>query len=388
MFKVRSITIIFLMVMVIGVGLVACSSGSEAEPVEQIEVGEPAVEDASSVKGEFVIETVPAPSLGDNLIGETTEQTVAIYLPPSYHTSDARFPAVYFLAEVNEPADSWGSGKLLEASMNELLSEGQVEEMILVVPNAGNILGSSSVWANSPVTGNWMDYVAEDLVTYVDANYRTLATPDSRGIAGSLIGGFGAYNLAMYHPDVFGSVYASGPTLFAPNGLEKSWITDQFTTRDPMVKLMEEMAAMTPKAAHERLLEVVAEGPTVMGGTVSYGISFAADVDAGAPYFEYLYLDEETKAPAEVWQRWASGYGDWDSKTEAFKENFASLKAIALSYSRGDQTYVREGTQFASEQLEAAGIEHELHITELASTLTQEVRDLLLPFFSQNLEFE
>ncbi len=50
-----------------------------------------------------------------------------------------------------------------------------------------------------------------ELVPYVDANFRTLARGDSRGIAGDFMGGYGAIRFGMTHPEVFGSVYALHP---------------------------------------------------------------------------------------------------------------------------------------------------------------------------------
>ncbi len=68
-----------------------------------------------------------------------------------------------------------------------------------------------SWYVNSPVTGNWEDFVIRELVPYVDANFRTLPRRDSRGIAGEFMGGYGALRLGMIHPDVFGAVYALHP---------------------------------------------------------------------------------------------------------------------------------------------------------------------------------
>jgi S-formylglutathione hydrolase FrmB len=71
-------------------------------------------------------------------------------------------------------------------------------------------LGTS--WnANSSVTGNWEDFMVQELVPYIDANFQTLGSRDSRGIAGIFIGGYGAIRFGMRHPDVFGSVYAMHP---------------------------------------------------------------------------------------------------------------------------------------------------------------------------------
>jgi S-formylglutathione hydrolase FrmB len=53
--------------------------------------------------------------------------------------------------------------------------------------------------------------MVRELVPYIDANFKTLPSRDSRGIAGIFIGGYGAIRLAMRHPDVFGTVYAMHP---------------------------------------------------------------------------------------------------------------------------------------------------------------------------------
>ncbi len=83
-------------------------------------------------------------------------------------------------------------------------------KFILVAVDMNTPLGSS--WSvNSPVTGNWEDFVIRELIPYIDANFRTLANRDSRGIAGEFMGGYGALRLGMTHPDVFGAVYALHP---------------------------------------------------------------------------------------------------------------------------------------------------------------------------------
>jgi S-formylglutathione hydrolase FrmB len=47
------------------------------------------------------------------------------------------------------------------------------------------------------------DYIARDLVAYVDRHYRTLASRAHRGIGGLSMGGYGAVTLALRYPEVF-----------------------------------------------------------------------------------------------------------------------------------------------------------------------------------------
>ena len=59
------------------------------------------------------------------------------------------------------------------------------------------------------------DYIARDLVSYIDAHYRTRADRAHRGIAGLSMGGYGAVTLAVGYPDVF-SAAASHSGVVAP----------------------------------------------------------------------------------------------------------------------------------------------------------------------------
>jgi len=165
--------------------------------------------------GRLVEVKVSAPALKDNLLGDPAEQTVAVYLPPSYDTAPAkRFPTLYLLHGFTADNKAWTGGGYqgmnLQAVMDEMISSGKIRELIVVLPNGWNAY-RGTFYTNSAVTGNWEDYIYRDLVKNIDANYRTIARPESRGIAGHSMGGYGAVMLAMKHPDVFSAVYALSP---------------------------------------------------------------------------------------------------------------------------------------------------------------------------------
>ncbi len=61
----------------------------------------------------------------------------------------------------------------------------------MVIVNGYNIL-EGSFFNNSPITGNWEDFVVKDVVNYIDANFRTLPSADSRALIGLSMGGYGA----------------------------------------------------------------------------------------------------------------------------------------------------------------------------------------------------
>ncbi|HEX6732781.1 MAG TPA: alpha/beta hydrolase-fold protein [Pyrinomonadaceae bacterium] len=129
--------------------------------------------------GRLVEIKVPAPSLKGNLPGDPLEQSVAIYLPPSYETSPTkRFPTLYPLHGFTGNNRAWTTkgyqGMSLQPFMDDLIKAGVSREMIVVAPNALNAY-KGSFYTNSSVTGNWEDYIYRDLVQHIDANYRTIA---------------------------------------------------------------------------------------------------------------------------------------------------------------------------------------------------------------------
>ena len=141
---------------------------------------------------------IPAPSLAGDMLGVINEREISIYLPPSYFTSDKRYPVVYFLPGYLCTA----MGLTFPNDVDRLIEDGAIQEMIIVSASGKNELGGS-FYVNSPVTGNWEDFIVEDVVGYVDANYRTVPEAGSRAISGFSMGGYGALNLAMKHPDLF-----------------------------------------------------------------------------------------------------------------------------------------------------------------------------------------
>ena len=175
----------------------------------------------------LIVAEITSPSLAGNKFDDPTVRKMLVYLPPSYTSSpERRYPVVYFLHGYSgdytyfTPA---GTASMLAQILGQLdikmdigsvadglITSGQMEEMILVMPDAFNAYGGSW-YERSPVIGDYRNYIARDLVAYVDGNYRTIVAPGSRGIAGHSMGGHGALSLTMEFPEVFGAVAALSP---------------------------------------------------------------------------------------------------------------------------------------------------------------------------------
>jgi S-formylglutathione hydrolase FrmB len=157
-------------------------------------------------------DSVPAPALSRNMVGDPNWDRISIYLPPSYQRAPhRRYPVLYFLHgyDADDRALIKGAYQNLNIrlSMDSLIRLGTIGEMIVVMPNARNAF-DGSFYTNSPVTGNWEQFIVRDLVNFVDRKYRTIRSRYGRGIAGHSMGGYGALRIAMRHPEVLSSVYA------------------------------------------------------------------------------------------------------------------------------------------------------------------------------------
>jgi len=149
-------------------------------------------------------------SLAHSLIGTDPVRKLAVYLPPGYGGSVQRYPVIYYLPNPLAKFDEdFYRGQAREV-LDRAMAAGEMGKVIFVAVDMATPLGCSW-YVNSPVTGNWEVFMVRELVTYVDANFRTLASRDSRGIAGDFMGGYGAIRFGMTHPEVFGTVYALHP---------------------------------------------------------------------------------------------------------------------------------------------------------------------------------
>ena len=149
------------------------------------------------------------PALEGNLMQESSEPEVSVYLPPSYATdSDRRYPVVYMLHGYSSTDLRWfgPDSRRAELAADEAFASGLSREMIIVMPNAYNAYGGS-MYSSSVTTGDWEGYIADDLVAYVDSNFRTIPGREGRGLAGHSMGGYGALRIGMRRPDAFSALY-------------------------------------------------------------------------------------------------------------------------------------------------------------------------------------
>ena len=167
--------------------------------------------------GRVVVTHLDSKLLRGNLGGENPRRRVSVYLPASYDANpQRRYPVLYYLHGF-----TWSDSLIfnqdgIAALLDQAIAEGQIRPFILVVANEKTRFGGS-MYANSATNGPWADFTARELVQFVDKNYRTLARPGSRGLAGHSMGGGGTLRLALQYPGTWAAAYALSPAFLGPS---------------------------------------------------------------------------------------------------------------------------------------------------------------------------
>jgi enterochelin esterase-like enzyme len=126
----------------------------------------------------------------------------AVYLPPGFQAT-SRYPVIFLLHGFpGSPSGFYDSLQLAKVA-DRLISSHRVAPFVAVMPVAGRVTGkrSDEEWA-----GSWETYLVRDVVPWADANLPLRAQQADRAIAGLSAGAFGAVDIALRNPGMFGVV--------------------------------------------------------------------------------------------------------------------------------------------------------------------------------------
>lgn len=139
-----------------------------------------------------------------------------VYLPPGYDANRTEgYPVLYLLHGFGGNENYFVALFSATDVADKLISDGDIDPMIMVIPSGKNLLGGSFFTDSQHPAVNASETHIINLIAAVDGAYNTDATPAGRGIGGTSMGGFGAMNIALNNPGVFGSVSSlAGPLSF------------------------------------------------------------------------------------------------------------------------------------------------------------------------------
>jgi enterochelin esterase family protein len=283
--------------------------------------------------------------LKGNPAGDKLVRDLIVYLPPGYDDSEDRYPSVYCLTGFT------GRGKMLlndnaftpilAEGIDRLIAAGTVRPMILVMPDCFTYYGGSQ-YINSTATGRYEDYLAEEIVSYVDANFRTVADRGSRAVAGKSSGGYGSLIMGLRHPDIFGLVCSTaGDAYFEycyPMDFAKAFRVIKGDAKAFLVKFWEKEQ----------------KGKDDFPALNTIGM--AACYSPAGTNFDLPFDLKTGELRNDVWQRWLEH--DPVRLVEKHVENLKSLKLLYLDAGTRDEFALDIGARVLSRKLTAHGIEH------------------------------
>jgi len=310
--------------------------------------------------------TVHGKALEGNLEGDSPDRDVTVYLPPSYAADqNRRFPVVYLLHGYGGREDTFTTRLASLQESGDRLAFAQGFSSAIVVTPSAYTLHKGSMYSNSPTTGDWERFIAEDLVAYMDSHYRTLPSRMSRGLAGHSMGGYGALRIGMKRPDVFGSLYVMSACCLAAN-------------RNPRPEAMTAVEAIKTREQAEDAAKAPGFGPST---TLASAAAWSPN-----PKNPPLYLDlpvKDGKVRPDIVAKWVA-----NSPMDMLEQHVANLgKYYAIAIDIG----TKDGLIGSNKELHAAMTRLRIpHLyEEYDGDHTNKVRERIelnvLPFFSKNL---
>jgi pimeloyl-ACP methyl ester carboxylesterase len=330
---------------------------------------------ASASSSQFVERVIHSKNFAGNKIGVSADRRLVVYLPAGYDRSGKRYPVLYFFPSPLDNYRTLFDKNGAQALFDRAIARGTIRGFILVSVDMTTPLGAS--WfVDSPVTGNWDTFVAQELVPYIDGSFRTIPTRGARGLLGHHMGAYGAIRVAMKHPDVFGSIYGMNP-VGSGSGVQVMYSR-------PDWELLEHAASLD---------EVKKDG---------FSAIFTSIFQAHLPNPEKppLYIDlpaHREGGKLVVDSRLTARLRDsffLESLIPRYADNLKSLRGFKFDWSRNDGIWDHVfSNQALTHKLNEFGIPHEAEeyngLWDSDAYWSTEGRVIfdVLPFFQQHLEF-
>jgi enterochelin esterase-like enzyme len=129
-----------------------------------------------------------------------TKRPGYVYLPPHFNPK-TRYPVVFLLHGLPGSPSEYVDGVQAAAFADREIAQGKLSPFIAVIPAAGDDAGYGGEWA-----GPWEQALVDQVLPWVDAQLPVRDDRAGRILAGLSAGGFGAVNVALRHPGLFGAV--------------------------------------------------------------------------------------------------------------------------------------------------------------------------------------
>jgi len=132
-----------------------------------------------------------------------TSRRAFVYTPPGYYKDlKKRYPVLYLQHGWGEDETAWANQGHANLIMDNLVAEGKTKEFIIVMTYG---MTNEVKWGHMKdfKIDSFQTVLVDELVPYIDANFRTLANPSNPAMAGLSMGGMETHTITLNKPGVF-----------------------------------------------------------------------------------------------------------------------------------------------------------------------------------------
>lgn len=172
------------------------------------------------------------------------DRKYAIYLPPGYETSNRKYPVLYLLHGAGDDQSGWVQfGEVLHIA-DKAINEGKATPMIIVMPDANT--GRRGYFNDLKGEFRYEDFFFEELIPYIEKQYKVRTEKRYRAVAGLSMGGGGSFLYALHRPELFA---AACPLSAALRNSDDEATVKQMIERDPSLdpeKTLQHLRSLNP----------------------------------------------------------------------------------------------------------------------------------------------
>lgn len=187
----------------------------------------------------FAMKNVPHGQLRENQYFSKTSNSVRrvyIYTPPGYENNNKKYPVLYLQHGMGENETGWGNQGHANLIMDNLIAEGKATPFIIVMENSAVDLSGmprrprpgSTPGQGAPgpsmnsfnFAGQFERILIDDLIPYVESNFRVIANQKQRAMAGLSMGGMQTRSIVKTNPEKFSYVGLFSSGTFSPSEIK------------------------------------------------------------------------------------------------------------------------------------------------------------------------
>jgi enterochelin esterase-like enzyme len=134
-----------------------------------------------------------------------TSRRAFVYTPPGYEKDRSKkYPVLYLQHGWGEDETAWSNQGHANLIMDNLISDGKAAPFIIVMTyGMTNDLKPGPGGLRNFKVDAFQTVLTDELIPYVDANFRTMADRAHRAMGGLSMGGFETHAITLAKPDIF-----------------------------------------------------------------------------------------------------------------------------------------------------------------------------------------